>query len=103
MKLDNAYEAATKCLEFPEVFIFVIYSQSLIILKRFKKQTRQEAQSLLNQIAQTRNSFKEQESVPFIQSEIAIVSSVEMEVVQNINDSSKILSSNKFEINNKSK
>ena len=41
MKLDNAYEAASKCLEFPE--------------------TRQEAQTLLNQIAQTRNSIKDHE------------------------------------------
>ncbi|CAF0739094.1 unnamed protein product [Brachionus calyciflorus] len=42
MKLDQAYEAATKCLDFPE--------------------TRQEAQSILSQIAQARNSIKEQES-----------------------------------------
>ncbi|RNA34898.1 cell division cycle 23 -like protein [Brachionus plicatilis] len=41
MKLDNAYDAATKCLEFAE--------------------TRQEAQSILSQIAQSRNALREQE------------------------------------------
>lgn len=68
MKLDNAYEAATKCLEFPE--------------------TRQEAQSLLNQIAQTRNSIKEQESAPLSDTpKVAPISTtVEMEVINIISN-----------------
>lgn len=51
-------------------------------------QTRQEAQTLLNQIAQTRNSMKEQEAVAsaIIDTPIVASNTVEMEVINIVSE-----------------
>lgn len=51
-------------------------------------QTRQEAQTLLNQIAQTRNSMKEQEAVASAINDTPVVASntVEMEVINIVSE-----------------